>query len=322
MISLTADVELETVVCAVCGSATAMPLHENGDLMHGLPGRFTLVKCRGCGLVYLNPRPTRQGIACYYPDDYVAYERREGGGRLRKLDTFLSLRKRCGAVLRHKTSGALVDVGCGTGHFLRGMREYLGWKVSGVEPNAPAAAYCSDCLGLDAFAGDLAAAAYNAESVDVITFWDVLEHLHDPLETLRECRRILVDDGLLLITVPNLGSPESRLFGRSWAGLDSPRHLYVFSRKTITRLLRQAGFDVVEVRCLTGRHQSFMVSLQFLAAAHPGAAAKICQLVFQVISSPVSRLLAFPFFYMLDALKLGSKITVAARKRTITRMEV
>ncbi len=322
MLSLTADLELETVCCAVCDSAATTLLYENGDRMHGLPGRFTLRKCCECGLVYLNPRPSRQAIARYYPDEYLAFERRDGGGRLRTLDAALSLRKRCGAVLRHKKGGTLVDVGCGTGYFLQGMRKHKGWKVSGVEPNAGAASFCRDRLGLDVFVGDLAAAAYAPASVDVIAFWDVLEHLHDPFASLLECRRILAGDGVLLITVPTLDSLESRLFAGSWAGLDSPRHLYVFSRDTLTRLLRRAGFDVFEVRSITGRHQSFLVSLQFLAAPHTGAVKSLCRFAFQVASSSVSRLLAFPLFYMLDVLKLGSKITVLARKRIGGDVEV
>jgi SAM-dependent methyltransferase len=127
---------------------------------------------------------------------------------------------------------------------------HRGWAVSGVEPDAAAAAEAAHAAGVpreSIFAGQAEDAEFADGSFDLITLTHVIEHLHDPLLVLRKARRWIAPGGRLVIWCPNIGSFESRLFGRLWFGLDVPRHLYHFTPATISRLLEQAGFSVERI---------------------------------------------------------------------------
>ena len=143
--------------------------------------------------------------------------------------------------------GHLLDVGCGSGAFLQTMRE-LGWHVHGVEPDAAAARVAREHYGLDISCGTLEEAALAAEQFDAITMRHVIEHLPDPVTTLRECRRLLKPSGRLIVTTPNVESLGRRVFGTSWRGLEVPRHLQLFSVGTLAECAHRAGLHVRAVR--------------------------------------------------------------------------
>ena len=238
---------MEEVNCALCGAYEADLLCVGKDRLHGIDGVFQLVRCRHCGLVYLSPRPTREEMGRYYPNEYRAYKGVNGPGLLARLVHRWGVEKKCQAITNLRERGEILDVGCATGQFLKAMKE-KGWAVQGVEVNENAVMYARERLGLDVSAGELEEAGFPDKHFDVVTMWHVLEHLHDPVGTLMEVRRVLKDEGLLIVSVPNIKSIEACIFGEFWAGLDIPRHLYVFSPETLGGILRRAGFKVIR-RC-------------------------------------------------------------------------
>jgi SAM-dependent methyltransferase len=136
----------------------------------------------------------------------------------------------------------LLEVGCGSGEWLAYMRG-LGWRVEGVEPD-PKAVETARSQGLNVRRGRLPEQSYPDEYADVVCMVHVIEHMHEPLNTLRECCRILKPNGRLLIATPNSASLGHRRFGSNWASLDPPRHLIIFDPPTMRRLLDQAGFEI------------------------------------------------------------------------------
>ena len=144
--------------------------------------------------------------------------------------------------------------------------------------------------------------------------WDTLEHLHDPRRTLLETHRILKSEGHLLLRGPAFNSLDARLFGPFWVGLDSPRHLIVFSQETLERLLTDTGFSIERLWCLSGSHASFVLSLRFLLESQNQAAGLKHWLVRFMVSFP-GRALSAPYFFLVDKLRLGPEITILARKR-------
>jgi 2-polyprenyl-3-methyl-5-hydroxy-6-metoxy-1,4-benzoquinol methylase len=147
----------------------------------------------------------------------------------------------------YRPAGRALDIGCGSGGYLAFLAR-LGWSCSGVEPGARSRTYAREVLGLDVEAGPLAACRYPSRHFDVVTMWHVLEHLSDPLGTLREIRRILKPDGRLLLRTPNVESLEARVFRGDWYGLDPPRHLFLYSPRTLRPLLERHGFHVATWR--------------------------------------------------------------------------
>jgi SAM-dependent methyltransferase len=312
---LVAPVETEYVPCALCGKDEAETVYLGQDRAYDRPGRFPIVRCRNCGLIYLNPRPTPQAMGYYYPTDYEPYRKapEEARFKIQQLHQRLKLRNRCLAVIRLRKQGRLLDVGCATGTFLAEVKRYGNWQVFGVEPNQRAARYAGEQLGLDVFHGWLHEANFADNQFDIVTMWDVLEHVHDPRRTLTEIYRLLKPGGALICSVPNLDSVDARLFGRFWIGLDAPRHLYVYSRHTLAAMLRTAGLQPQRFFCFYGRYTAFALSLRLLLREwlrDESARKKLDGLLF----SPVWRFLFLPYFSLIDKLGRGTIVTAYAQK--------
>jgi SAM-dependent methyltransferase len=225
----------------------------------------------------------------------------------------LKLRSRVKTVTRLARGGRLLDLGCGSGGFLREMQRLSGWQVQGIEVNKDMATFARDRLGLEVREGTLEEARLSDSYFDVVTMWDVLEHLSDPLATLQEIHRILKPSGVLISSSPNAASIDAKVFGRYWIGLDFPRHLYVFSPSTLFDLLRQANLEPVQFFCFYGRYTTFALSLSLWLNAHIRNSTWQ-QRLRSVLLFPLFRYLTLPYFLVLDALKRGAIGTVTARK--------
>jgi 2-polyprenyl-3-methyl-5-hydroxy-6-metoxy-1,4-benzoquinol methylase len=141
--------------------------------------------------------------------------------------------------------GKLLEIGCGSGDLLNGMRK-LGWDTQGVDVDSAALENARN-KGLRVTLGLLEEMHFAKDSFDAICMAHVIEHVHDPLKLLTECRRILKPGGRLTLVTPNAQSFCHRLFGRAWFALEPPRHLHIFTISTMAQLLKEAGFDSREV---------------------------------------------------------------------------
>ncbi len=175
------------------------------DRLNGLPGRFTMVRCKTCGLMRTNPRPDAASIGYYYPDDYSPYV----DTRVDALDESSDSR-----TLRHRirdavpalsqvippmTAGQMLEIGCASGAFLHKMA-LRGWAVEGIEPNR-AAAEAASRLGYPVHNGTIESAPEPAHPYDLIVGWMVLEHLHEPVDALCKLHRWTRPGGWLAISV-------------------------------------------------------------------------------------------------------------------------
>lgn len=309
---------METSNCNLCGSTSVEDAKLIPDYLLRRPQVVArLVRCRACGLVYQSPRPTLEEMAEHYPTEYEPYADSTAlnapNALLRRAFAY-GIQKRVRFITRHKAGGQLLDVGCAAGTFLSGMRDNPGWVVQGVEPSAEVAAYARTIHDLDVFTGTLEEAAYPAHTYDCVTMWDVLEHVHDPLGTLCEVSRILKDDGILVIRVPNLASWDARLFGNVWAGLDAPRHLYVFRPETVTALLAQARFELIDLSAAIGGYVTFVLSARFWMTEHQWSESSM-QRVTRILYHPLARIASAPLFWIPSILKRGPLMVLTARKR-------
>jgi len=267
--------------CVVCGGG-GDPLYEGlTDRVWLAAGTWRLRRCRGagCGTLWLDPAPAPEDLhhayRAYYTHGDAAtlpawalrlFAAIEGGYLARRYGYEAAAsgwRRALGLLARLHPGlppwfdlhvmylpaarrGRLLDVGCGDGGFLAGMRR-LGWQVEGVEPD-PASAELARGHGLAVRTGTLAADSFAAGSFDAVTLNHVVEHLPDPLAQLEHCRRFLADAGCLVMTTPNAESWGHRRFGRDWLSLDPPRHLNLFTVRSLSRLGEAAGFRVVDAR--------------------------------------------------------------------------
>lgn len=151
------------------------------------------------------------------------------------------------ADLGASAGGRLLDVGCGNGDLMVRMRD-LGWRVTGVEPDPGAARVARERNGLEVHVGQLEDARLPAGTFDAVVLSHVVEHVYDPVALLRECARVLAPGGTVMIITPNVRSLGHRLLGRSWRGLEPPRHLHIFDPETLASCAARAGLRPTRVR--------------------------------------------------------------------------
>lgn len=253
--------------CHICGTA-GLPVQTGVMDPDGtVPGEWSFSKCanRDCGLVWLDPAPIEADL-------WKAYTRyhthtRNSSGRVEKLVLGLANRfaraaliplwasnglRREASCLKYMTlkslpAGKLLDVGCGGGRFMNRMRR-RGWEVEGIDFDEKATGKIVRRYGMKTYTGDLITCALPESSYDAITMSHTIEHLFDPIKTLKECLRILKPGGKLVITTPNIEGAAADLFGAHWRGWEPPRHLHLFSVASLESLLRGAGFEISELR--------------------------------------------------------------------------
>lgn len=207
---------------------------------------YSVLRCAGCGLGVTSPVPSPDQLAEQNKMTYSAQQRAALYSAREK-----EFAKRYAAQLawikRFRAGGALLDVGCNIGMFLKAARAG-GFAAAGAEMNAGCAAYGRERLGLDIRTGTLEDAAFEEGTFDVVTMFDVLEHAPDPRALLAGARRVLKSGGLLVVQSPNFSSFMARLMGENWNWLTPPDHLYHFTPGSVSRLLAGAGFRPVKLR--------------------------------------------------------------------------
>jgi len=235
--------------CVVCGAEGFAEVFRSSDrLYRTTQAEFPVVRCRGCGLLRLDPQPGAGELRAYYPDNYWFAPDRSAAGRFEEGYRRLVLRDHVRFVRRalaeSAVRGPLLDVGCGGGLFLGMMRE-RGFRVLGLDVSGEAAAVAWRRQQAPAVCAVLEAAPFRAGSLAGLTLFHVLEHLADPRAYLLAARELLAPDGRLIVQVPNAASWQARLLGRRWNGADVPRHLWDFRASDVVKLMEQSGFQVV-----------------------------------------------------------------------------
>lgn len=230
--------------------------------------RFHVRPCLACERGLLDPVPPTEGLLAAYDEAYYGRGARKfvepiqsGIGWFRRRRARRALRFLRGSDRPRRA----LDIGCGDGEFLDSLQQ-LGWECHGTELTEVTARRASAVAGLRIRTGELSAGAYDPGRFDVVSLWHVLEHLHDPDRTLRDCARWLAEGGLLLLAVPNLDSWQARAFRGAWFHLDPPFHLHHFAPRSLARALDAAGFDVLETRHLSWQYNPYGVVQSVLNA--------------------------------------------------------
>jgi len=242
---------MEHVRCNLCGAESGAVRYpctvrqgESGDwrafrCTHSGYGRHhTIVQCQQCGLVYTDPRPNGHDIVETYQavEDPLYLEERAG-----RVLTFEHHLKPLERLTGPPDRRPLLDVGCYTGVFVEIAARH-GWDAWGVEPSRWAVERAR-AQGLHVVQGTLETAELPEETFDVVTMWDVIEHLPDPRGALEQVYRLLKPGGWVVVHTIDIESLFARLMGAHWPWL-MEMHIYYFSRHTLRKMLEQCGFHV------------------------------------------------------------------------------
>lgn len=241
---MTKNNTLETPVCNLCGRKDSRIVQKEITYWE-YEGKFTIVQCLNCDLVFTSPRPKLSEMEKYYESEmYFGRDVKKNDdiedGEYRE-DHYGPMYK----IAFRKKKGKVLDIGAGTGLLLSKFKDE-GWEVDGVELTGNAVKYAKRKYGIKLKQGDFLKKRIK-EKYDVIILNGALEHLHKPLETLTQARNNLKKRGCILISIPNYDSIGRRLFGKNWFAWQPPRHLYHFSPKTVKMMLEKAGYQRITI---------------------------------------------------------------------------
>jgi len=233
--------------CPICASPSIGKLYVAKD--YTVSGElFEVWRCNSCSVGFTQDVPDASTIGPYYAaESYVSHTDSSKGfinSVYHKVRSYALLtKKNLVTTLVGKKTGAILDIGAGTGAFAHTMLT-AGWQVTGLEPDATAAKQALLKYNIQLAAADT---IYTLEhhQFDAITMWHVIEHVHDLYGYFKRFFEILKTDGVLVIAVPNYTSTDASIYGKNWAALDTPRHLYHFSPTSMELIADTHGFKLV-----------------------------------------------------------------------------
>lgn len=235
--------------CPLCGSGER-PLHFLSCSDHLLgTGIYDMVKCPACHHVYTNPRPFEKDLPNYYKsDEYISHT--EKTKRLREkvyfwVQSYMLWRKHRLIKKLQLPGNKLIDIGCGTGAFLKKMKD-SGFQVVGVEPQAEAREKAR-AKGLQVFENQEVIQKNADKEWHLVTLWHVLEHQPDCVKSFEQFFQLLAPGGWLIIAVPQYKSFDASFYGPYWAAYDLPRHLHHFSAQTLVMAAQTKGFRNMKI---------------------------------------------------------------------------
>lgn len=246
----------EDVNCIICKSDNSDHLFEKNS--------FRIVKCRGCGLVYVNPRLKFEALEEMYNNNEIS-----------SIDYYLQNRKndektfdiRLKAIEKYKKPGKLLDVGAGIGVLLNQAKK-RGWDPYGIDIKRDSINFAKNQYSVNVDVATLESAGFENNFFDAIVMNDLIEHVPNPITTLKIANKLLKSDGLIFLSTPNIESLMAKIFGTRWLHLKPNEHIYYFSPTTMNLILEEAGFKMIYCRSF-GRVRSLDTILSKIQTYSP-----------------------------------------------------
>lgn len=236
---LVQDSTSTSTVCGSCGSTGVDELLQAPDRFHGRQDQYELVRCRSCSLVWLNHPPSPAEMGEHYGADYDRAIATAGSDPNHWTE-------RRDILLKYKSGGAALDLGCSSGGFLSSLRN-TSWELYGIEMSPQVARQAEARSGAQVFVGDILDAPFLPSSFDAITCFHVFEHLYEPRAVLKRVSEWLKPDGIFFVMVPNIDSAGQRMFKSYWYALELPRHLYHFSPVSLRNVAASVGLSELSI---------------------------------------------------------------------------
>lgn len=207
---------------------------------------FQIYECLRCGLLFTEPRPSKDKIGEYYKSqEYYSHQENKKGfiPKLYESIKLINIKHKYKIATKGVKVGKMLDIGCGVGDFLH-RAEQNGWDCTGVEPSEEAKTIAQKRIKAKIIPGNDLEKIPN-ETYDVITMWHVLEHVDDIKWQVAQLQRLIKKEGRIIIAVPNYKSYDAKFYKDKWAAYDVPRHLNHFNKETIVKIFKTNGLKLV-----------------------------------------------------------------------------
>jgi len=264
-------------ICLLCDNEHFTKIVELKD--HFLTSEnFSVFSCDHCGLMTTQPSPPADKLSAYYASpDYISHSNQKKGlfNQAYQIVRKLTLRRKLRLIQKYTKGKSLLDIGCATGEFLN-YCAIKGMSVTGIEPNKKAKEFARQQYNLKV-EDEQYLASLNDASFSVITMWHVMEHVPDINERMATINRLLTDDGVAFIALPNPNSYDALYYDQFWAAWDAPRHLFHFTKEAFTALAEKHHFRVVNR--VPMKFDSYYVSL--LSEKYMNGKASVLNAVFR-----------------------------------------
>ena len=310
---------MNQVCCKICGHLDLEFLFRAESKRYAAGEYFHLYQCKKCSGVCIIPHLEFTANQKYYPQGYPPHDpNRTHTAKIRELimkrlrdyvygsrgnpdfKNTQSDKKLFSAMFDRlsyrsfpwpRGNRRLLDIGCGNGAYLMKVHE-LGWRGYGIESNFTAALHANKVWGIEVQAGDFETVAYPEKHFDAITMWHSLEHFPNPNKIIRKARKLLKDDGVLMIGLPNFSSLDRKLFRESWNGLEIPLHAFHFTPDSIHYLLEESGFEVRKILHTTRPTDMMKSIINLLEDRYRIKSNQYLAMLLLAISIPISILFA------------------------------
>jgi 2-polyprenyl-3-methyl-5-hydroxy-6-metoxy-1,4-benzoquinol methylase len=312
--------EPDGLVCPLCGACSVTEFLRAPDRFHLRTETYRLVRCSNCTCVWQPAPPAPANMGVHYSEDYHNTIMRAG-----ESNTSARWKLQHDLIARFKQGGKILDIGCSSGAFL-GTMDKRKWELYGTELSPDTAELARRNTGGKIFIGDASEAPYPPDSFDVITSFDLLEHVYDPRAFLSKVLEWLKPGGIYCLNLPNIDSWESRLFGSYSYGLQMPRHLTHFSPTSLAYVMKTLGFEqavlVTPPVTYVERSANYLSStLSGKLGFHPVSQAKAEEdgLFWKAIRKGLRIMLVAPFGQIASWSNAGGSILAVFRKPLPTK---
>jgi SAM-dependent methyltransferase len=235
-------------ICPLCGNREINNFITCTDFL--VTGeKFEIYSCAGCLGAFTMGHPSEEEAGRYYKsENYISHtdSSRNLFEKIYQLvrKVFLARKRNLVKKLTGLKTGSILDIGCGTGHFVNTMK-LAGWKVTGIEIDENARKYAKERFSADVFPPDYVT-ALSPESFDAVTLWHVLEHFDNPANWMKEISGILKPGGLAFVALPNSNSSDAGYYKETWAAWDVPRHIWHFNPHSFRIFTANNGFEIIK----------------------------------------------------------------------------
>jgi len=308
-------------LCDLCGNQVFEFLFDCYDRMFKIDKKYSLYKCKKCGLIFLNPQPNIKELSKHY-EEYCSLN----GENQSKLENilfklyytknnniifkiiFLPFKPllRCVKIVKN---GNFLDIGCGVGNYLSLMK-LTNMNCYGVEPGRFDKKITKKNK-LKIFNGYLKNANYPDNYFDTITLNSVFEHVNNPTETLEELHRILKPKGTIIMTVPRSDCFVYKLFKENWVQLDIPRHMFIYSISNLKKYVKKTSFKIKKIRYNSLPFQ-FVGSILYWSNKYRKKPIYMSET--NVTNNKILFLLLLPLSYFFNILKIGDQVEITFTK--------